>query len=121
MSTIIKDNMQIKTIKDNHEHFTDIKKLTKFKGDTHIQWKGTDVCIDIYCPKCKVHSHFDGDFMYYYRCPKCKTVFAMGTAIEMIELSPEHITYIKKQNYGINTEEGWQEDEYEHEEDNKNA
>ena len=29
-----------------------------------IQWKGTDVCIDLHC-ECGSHGHVDGDFVYY--------------------------------------------------------
>ena len=31
---------------------------------TFIQWKGTDLCMDFYCPECGDHSHFDGEFAY---------------------------------------------------------
>lgn len=45
-----------------------------------IQWKGTDVCLDFYCP-CGAHCHFDGDFAYELRCPHCLSVFEMGTQV----------------------------------------
>ncbi len=54
--------------------------------NNYIQWKGTDVCIDIHCPECETGSHFDGYFMYQYECPKCKSVFQMGESVEMIKL-----------------------------------
>lgn len=41
---------------------------------TFIQWKGTDVCIDLYCPKCGRHNHFDGFFAHYVRCAGCRAV-----------------------------------------------
>lgn len=47
-----------------------------------IQWKGTDVCIDIVCPQCGNDYHFDGDFMYFVRCA-CGQVFEMGTEVTM--------------------------------------
>ena len=53
-----------------------------------IQWKGTDVCMDVHC-KCGYHGHFDGDFFYAYECPKCKTKFAVGQNIKFIELKDE--------------------------------
>lgn len=45
-----------------------------------IQWKGTDVCLDFYCP-CGSHCHFDGDFAYYLKCPDCGAVYEMGTQV----------------------------------------
>ena len=36
-----------------------------------IQWKGTAVCVDLYCT-CGAHLHYDGDFMYYIQCAHCK-------------------------------------------------
>ena len=45
-----------------------------------IQWKGTDVCLDFYCP-CGAHGHLDGSFAYNVRCPMCGSVFEMGTQV----------------------------------------
>lgn len=44
----------------------------QFEGKPHgwIQWKGTNVCIDLHC-QCGAHMHFDGGFMYTLRCPHC--------------------------------------------------
>ena len=39
-----------------------------------IQWKGTDVCIDIHC-SCGGHSHYDGEFMYLVKCPYCGKIW----------------------------------------------
>lgn len=47
-----------------------------------IQWKGTNVCIDLYCT-CGKHSHYDGDFLYRWQCPACKKCWEMGTAVRM--------------------------------------
>lgn len=38
-----------------------------------IQWKGTDVCMDVHC-KCGEHSHLDAEFAYYIKCPKCGSI-----------------------------------------------
>lgn len=51
-----------------------------------IQWKGTNVCIDIYC-SCGESSHFDGDFMYYVRCPYCSQVYEVNGYIELIAIN----------------------------------
>jgi len=50
-----------------------------------IQWKGTNVCMDVYC-SCGASYHIDGDFVYYVRCLACDKVFATGTNIELIEV-----------------------------------
>lgn len=44
--------------------------------EAFIQWKGTDVCMDFQC-ECGENSHFDGDFAYAVKCPKCLTVWQM--------------------------------------------
>jgi hypothetical protein len=45
-----------------------------------IQWKGTHVCLDFYCP-CGHSGHLDADFAYFVRCPKCGTIYEMGTQV----------------------------------------
>lgn len=55
-----------------------------------IQWKGTAVCIDLRC-KCGAHLHFDGEFMYFIKCPHCLQVYAAGQTIKLIPLSAEDI------------------------------
>lgn len=59
-----------------------------------IQWKGTDVCMDIHC-KCGHFGHFDGDFFYNYVCPECGTHYAVGQNVKLIKLSQEQINYAK--------------------------
>ncbi len=49
-----------------------------------VQWKGTDVCIDIWC-KCGAHLHFDGYFMYWL-CPHCETRYACDPRINLVEI-----------------------------------
>ena len=41
-----------------------------------IQWKGTDVCLDLQCT-CGEHWHFDGDFAYVLQCPTCGAKWEM--------------------------------------------
>jgi hypothetical protein len=63
-----------------------------------IQWKGTDVCIDLYC-KCGEHMHFDGDFMYYIKCPYCSRVYECGGHIRLyeLEMEPENTIHLEKE------------------------
>lgn len=53
-----------------------------------IQWKGTNVCIDLHC-KCGHHGHLDGYFAYGFQCPKCKRFFALGQIVKLIEITEE--------------------------------
>ena len=61
------------------------------KGDVPhgwIQWKGTDVCMDVYC-QCGHHSHVDAEFAYHVKCPVCGAVYFCNGHIELIELEEE--------------------------------
>ena len=57
-----------------------------------IQWKGTDVCMDIFCP-CGHHSHVDATFFYYFECIGCGKKFAVGANVAMIPLTDEQIEH----------------------------
>ena len=50
------------------------------RPSAYIQWKGTDVCMDFHC-ECGSRYHFDGEFAYTVKCPKCSTVWEMPTLI----------------------------------------
>jgi hypothetical protein len=62
----------------------------QFRGKPHawIQWKGTDVCCDIHC-ECGAHLHYDGDFMYFIRCPHCCTVWEVGTHVALYKVTDD--------------------------------
>jgi hypothetical protein len=72
--------------------YTDIIKPgdTDMTGKPHgwIQWKGTDVCIDLHCV-CGHHGHFDGDFFYYYQCPACGARYAVGMNVALIPMTEQ--------------------------------
>lgn len=70
------------TTDDNRSHLDAESPLFEGKPHAWIQWKGTDVCCDIHC-SCGYHSHFDGDFMYFIRCPKCQTVWEVGSHVTL--------------------------------------
>jgi hypothetical protein len=53
-----------------------------------IQWKGTDVCMDVYC-HCGANFHVDGDFAYNVKCPFCGRAYSCNGHIELIELNEE--------------------------------
>ena len=50
-----------------------------------IQWKGTDVCMDVRCP-CGRMSHVDGQFAYYFEC-RCGLVWAVGQNVRLHRLT----------------------------------
>jgi hypothetical protein len=50
-----------------------------------IQWKGTDVCMDVYC-KCGYSFHVDGYFSYSVKCPNCQSSYECDSHIKLTEL-----------------------------------
>ena len=49
-----------------------------------IQWKGTDVCMDVRC-SCGETGHICGvEFCYFVECPSCHTVYAVNQTVELI-------------------------------------
>jgi hypothetical protein len=54
------------------------------EGEPHawIQWKGTDVCMDIHCA-CGVSSHIDTEFCYTVVCPECGSAYFCNGHIEL--------------------------------------
>lgn len=63
----------------------EMENLLKDVPHGFIQWKGTDVCMDIYC-KCGEHLHMDANCVYEIKCMECGTNYAVGCHIELIEL-----------------------------------
>jgi len=65
------------------------KKETTFSHstDSHgwIQWKGTDVCMDVHCKECGDLTHIDADFLYFLECGNCGTVYELNGNIELIK------------------------------------
>lgn len=73
-----------KIAKNRDEAFS-LQETYKNKPHGWVQWKGTDVCMDIHC-KCGYHSHIDAEFAYNVECPQCHTVYMCNGYIELIEL-----------------------------------
>ena len=69
----------------NHDAAWELQERYEGKPHGWVQWKGTAVCMDIYC-KCGFHSHIDADFAYNVQCPECDTVYMCNGHIELIEL-----------------------------------
>lgn len=66
-----------------------------------IQWKGTDVCMDLHCTVCQHHNHYDTDFAYYVQCAKCKTVFEMCNYVRFRVADPKDAFNPKQSNFDI--------------------
>lgn len=60
------------------------------EGQPHgwIQWKGTDVCMDVWC-ECGELSHIDAEFLYYVKCPYCGSVYFCNGHVEFIKMEGE--------------------------------
>jgi hypothetical protein len=69
-----------------------------------IQWKGTEVCMDIHCV-CGNFGHFDGDFFYTYECPSCHRKYAVGANIKFIPLTDEQAEFCRKEWQDFKTTE----------------
>jgi hypothetical protein len=57
--------------------------------EAFIQWKGTDVCMDLHCPACGYHNHYDGYFAYIVGCSKCKMLWRMNSFVTFKPYEPE--------------------------------
>lgn len=57
-------------------------------AETFIQWKGTEVCIDLRCP-CGHHGHVDDSFAYFVECGGCGAVYELGTAVAVRRVDRE--------------------------------
>jgi len=51
-----------------------------------VQWKGTNVCMDVQCI-CGHLGHVDDDFTYYYKCHACQRMFAVDPHVRLLEVS----------------------------------
>ena len=73
----------------------DIHDQEEDPGPAHgwIQWKGTDVCIDLRCP-CGAREHFDGYGLYFYRC-SCGASYALGEKVILVPLTKEQALHVE--------------------------
>ena len=84
--------MEIKKAKNAGEAW-EIQEKYKGKPYGWVQWKGTNVCMDVHC-RCGHLSHIDAYFAYHVKCPKCATVYTCNGHIELIELEEEPENYV---------------------------
>ncbi len=48
-----------------------------------IQWKGTDVCMDVHC-ECGELSHVDAEFAYKVKCPGCGKIWHVSPYVRLV-------------------------------------
>lgn len=57
-------------------------------GSTFIQWKGTNVCMDLVC-LCGEGHHIDATFAYAVKCSACGRTLVLGSAVSVREARPD--------------------------------
>jgi len=80
------------------------------EGSPHgwIQWKGTQVCMDVHC-SCGYLGHVDDSFAYFVRCPKCKQAFMTNGYVELVPLTASETKEAENMACGIKEEDGFEE------------
>ena len=84
-----------KSAKDEEDAW-DIQETYSHQSHGWIQWKGTTACMDIHC-NCGWQGHVDSSFLYYIKCPKCKSIYMLNGHIEFIKITdtvPDNIMEI---------------------------
>lgn len=84
----------------NKAEFYDSIKEDFQRPNGGIQWKGTDVCIDLLCV-CGANDHFDGEFFYFFKCRKCGRKYSVGARIVLKELTTEQAEYVETESHGF--------------------
>ncbi len=70
-----------------------IEALTRIDGPHGwIQWKGTNVCMDLHCA-CGAHLHADEEFFYSVRCGHCGVTYAVSPFVKLVPLTPEEAAW----------------------------
>jgi len=72
------------------QNFPSLKSGNKTIPFGWVQWKGTDVCLDIHC-ECGERTHYDGDFCYHIRCGNCGLIYECDGHIKLnlLNFEPE--------------------------------
>ena len=60
------------------------------KPHAWIQWKGTNVCADVYC-SCGYRGHIDDDFTYSVKCGRCGAIWGMDPNVTLVALDPADV------------------------------
>jgi len=92
---------------DVHKHIKENDVDLKDGPQGWIQWKGTSVCMDLFC-ECGHHGHVDADFFYFYKCSQCGKRYGVGQTVKLIPLEDEMADTLKDWQYARDeNEEYW--------------
>lgn len=58
-----------------------------------IQWKGTNVCMDVRC-QCGKLTHVDAEFCYYLECGACGAKYSVGSHISLHPLTADEAVIV---------------------------
>ena len=76
------------------ELFSKIDGATRIDGPHGwIQWKGTEVCMDVHCT-CGAHTHIDAEFAYYVECGDCGALFAVGAYVKLVPVTAAEVAEV---------------------------
>lgn len=67
--------------------------LWKDRAHGAIQWKGTNVCMDVRC-SCGAYGHIDAEFFYNYECAACGAKYAVDSHVALIPLTAEQAQFV---------------------------
>lgn len=59
------------------------------RWNINIQYKGTEICLDFYCPAagCDGEGHYDGFFGQVLTCPVCRRLWQLPNSIPVVEVT----------------------------------
>lgn len=63
------------------DDFEQTEAAREVAGRAFVQWKGTNVCMDLTCPGCGNRGHVDGFFAYFVKCSECHAVYQMNAFV----------------------------------------
>jgi hypothetical protein len=69
--------------------------VSKEEDRIHIQWKGTDVCLDFYCD-CGVDSHLDDYGAYAVKCPACGAIYELSGFAKKVDQTMYDVTVMER-------------------------
>lgn len=72
------------------EKYTSFGEIPEGTSHAWIQWKGTNVCLDLRC-ECGELTHLDCDFAYLIKCGKCGAVYWPNAHITLKKLTGEDL------------------------------
>lgn len=63
-----------------------------------VQWKGTNVCMDVHCV-CGVLMHIDDTFVYFLKCSHCDRVYMVSGFVRLLEMDGEARAKVEDSDY----------------------